>query len=64
MTEIDVEVEVKKYEVEMNGLIAQLNQLDQQRAEHIRAIQERRGILIFLQNLNSKEKLAEGKKPI
>ena len=51
--EIDVEETKQRYQAELNQFIAQLNQLDQQRAVLIQAIQERRGILAFLESLNT-----------
>ena len=53
MTEIDVEQQKAKYQTELNQFIAQLQQLDQQRAMLIQAIAERRGILAFLESLNT-----------
>lgn len=53
MIEINVEQHKAKYQAELNQFIAQLQQLDQQRAMLIQAIQERRGILAFLESLNT-----------
>jgi prefoldin subunit 5 len=50
--EIDIEAEKAKYEAELNQFTAQLQQLEQQRAILLQAIQERRGILAFLNSLN------------
>ena len=52
---IDVEKEKAKYQKELAEFESQLIRLDQQKELLIRAIHERRGILIFLNNLNNKE---------
>ena len=52
MLEIDVEQQVAKYQVEYDAYVRQLQELDDQRAQLIQAISERRGILIFLASLN------------
>jgi hypothetical protein len=49
--EIDIEAEKAKYEAELNQFIAQLQQIEQQRAMLVQAIQERRGILGYLNSL-------------
>ena len=50
--EIDVKLETAKYQAEYDAYARQLNELEQQRAQLFQAIQERRGILIFLSSLN------------
>jgi hypothetical protein len=52
LAEIDIEAEKARYEAELNQFIAQLQQLEQQRAILVQAIQERKGILAFLNSLN------------
>jgi len=57
LAEINIEEEKAKYEAELNRFLSQLQQLDQQRALLVQAIQERRGILAYLNSLNTdKEK--------
>ena len=55
MVEIDIEQEKAKYQAELNQFIAQLQQLDQQRATLLQAIAERQGILAFLNSLNERK---------
>ena len=50
--EIDVATEKTKYQAEFDSYVRALQELDAQRAQLIQAIQERRGILIFLTSLN------------
>ena len=52
MSEIDLEKEKVKYQAEYDAYVRQLNELEQQRAQLLQAITERRGILIFLNSLN------------
>jgi len=52
LTEINIEAEREKYANQLNAFIAELERLDKQRAELIQAIQERRGILAFLNSLD------------
>ena len=54
MIEIDVEKEKTKYQAELEQFVAQLQQLDNQRALLVQAIQERRGIVAFLSGLVGK----------
>lgn len=53
---INTQKELEKYQAELNQYMVQLQQLDNQRVELVQAIQERRGIVIFLQNLNQNNK--------
>jgi prefoldin subunit 5 len=57
---LNIEESRQKYQAELNQFIAQLNQLDQQRAVLIQAIQERRGILAFLESLNTHKERLDG----
>jgi prefoldin subunit 5 len=50
--EIDIEAEKARYEAELNQFMAQLQQIEQQRAMLVQAIQERRGILGYLNSLD------------
>ena len=52
MAEINIEAEREKYANQLNAYIAELERLDRQRVELIQAIQERRGILAFLNSLD------------
>ena len=52
MAEINTEVEKEKYTNQLNAFISELERLDRQRAELIQAIQERQGILAFLNSLD------------
>jgi len=52
MTEVDVEQEIAKYEVELNTFLSQMRQLDNQRATLLQAIAERQGIVAYLRSLN------------
>ena len=52
MIEVDVEKEKAKYQAELDSFVRSLQELDNQRAQLIQAIQERRGILIFLSSFN------------
>lgn len=52
---IDVAKERAKYQAELAEFESQLARLNQQRELLIRAICERRGILIFLSNLENKK---------
>ena len=49
--EIDLEKEKTKYQTEFDRLVRQLQQLNNQREQTIQAIQERQGILAFLDSL-------------
>ena len=55
MVEIDVEAEKARFQHEYDAYVRQLQELDNQRAQLIQAIQERRGILIFLNDLNQQK---------
>ena len=55
VVEIDVEKERAKYQAEYDAYVRQLNELEQQRAQLLQAIQERRGILIFLTSLDQQK---------
>ena len=46
--EIDVEKEKAKYQAQLDAFARHLQELDQQRLTLIQAIQERRGIVAFL----------------
>jgi prefoldin subunit 5 len=52
LAEIDIEAEKARYEAELNQFMAQLQQIGQQQAILLQAIQERRGILAFLNSLD------------
>ena len=52
MAEIDVSKELEKYQKELEEIIRQLQVIENQRAQTIQAIAERRGIVIYLQSLN------------
>ena len=52
-TEIDLEKDRAQYQAEMDTYIRQLGELDNQRAQLIQAIQERRGILAYLNSKNT-----------
>ena len=52
MAEIDVTKETTKYQAEMDSYVRALQELEAQRAQLVQAIQERRGILIFLSSLD------------
>ena len=53
--EIDVSKEKAKYQAEYDVYVRQLNELEAQRVQLIQAIQERRGILIFIASLNQRK---------
>ena len=53
--EIDVETEKAKYQAELDSYARALQQLEAQRAQLIQAIQERRGILIYLNSKNQQK---------
>mgnify|MGYP001569003525 CR=1 FL=1 len=60
MIEINVKSEKAKYQAEYDAYIRQLQELEVQRAQLVQAIQERRGILIFLESLNThREKVGD-----
>lgn len=61
MVEIDLEKEKVKYQAEYDAYVRQLNELEQQRAQILQAIQERRGILIYLNSLNQSKEGSNGK---
>lgn len=52
MVEIDVEATRTKYNSELESFLARLQVLDRQRLELTRAIDERRGILAYLNTLD------------
>lgn len=52
MSQVDVEKEKTKYQAELDSFVRALQELGAQRAQLMQAIQERRGILIFLGSLN------------
>ncbi len=53
MVEIDLEADKAKYQAELDSYVRALQELDGRRQQLIQAIQERRGILIYL---SSKDK--------
>lgn len=55
MVEVDIETTKASYQAEYDTFVARLQVLDQQRAQLLQAIQERRGILIFLASLENKQ---------
>ena len=55
MVEIDIQVEVTKYQAQLDGFVKQLREIEEQRVQFVQAIQERRGILAFLSSLKDKE---------
>lgn len=55
MTEIDLEKDKAQFQAEMDTYIRQLGELDNQRGLLIQAIQERRGILIYLNSKNQQK---------
>lgn len=58
MIEIDVEQQKTHYQAEHDRFVVQLQQLDNRRAILIQAIQERRGILAFLNSLSHQKESA------
>lgn len=59
MVKINLEAEKKKYATELNAFIAELGQIEKQRAELLQAIAERQGILAFLNSLNEQKEIDE-----
>jgi len=53
--EIDIEKEKAKYQTEFDRLVLQLQDINNHREQTIQAIQERRGILAFLDGLKEEE---------
>ena len=49
---IEIEKEVAKYQAELDSYVRALQELEAQRAQLVQAIQERRGILIYLSSKN------------
>jgi len=52
VVKINIEKETAKYQAELIGFESQLQMIEAQRAELIRAINERKGILAYLASLN------------
>ena len=57
MLEIDLETDKAKYQAELDSYVRALQELDAQRAQLVQAIQERRGILIYLGSKDKKGNL-------
>ena len=57
--EINIEEQKAKYQTEYDAYMRQLQELEQQRATLIQAIQERRGILAFLNSLNQHKEVGD-----
>ncbi len=55
MTEVNVEKEKAKYQKELDELIKGLQTLEAQRIQQLQAINEHRGIIIFLASFGKEE---------
>ena len=58
MAEINIEQEKAKYQAELDSYVRALQELEAQRSQLIQAIQERRGILIYLNSLDQQKESA------